>query len=300
LHIAINLVKSKVTDAKSGCKKRILKVDTKIRRKFAQIASLPDEKICLDEAALLVAAETENDIDISLYLQALDELSLKFQRSMEKSSGLGISVNSLIDFIHVEEGFGGNVKSYYDPENSYLNRVIDTRQGVPISLALIHIALGSRLNIPVRGINFPGHFLVQYGIEKHVIVDPFSGRILSKPDCSTLLRQIAGPKALLQDEYFETAGNKDILIRILDNLKQIFWRKKSWDESKSCIDRQLLLLPERAEFNIQLGAVHEMQGNVALARNVYMGLLEQSENEHLRDLASKRLLALEPRPVTIH
>jgi regulator of sirC expression with transglutaminase-like and TPR domain len=275
-------------------------MDTKIRRKFSEIAALPDEEIHLDEAALLIAAETEENIDISLYLQALDELSLKFQRGLEKSSGLGISVNGLIDFIHVSEGFGGNAKNYYDPENSYLNRVIDTRQGVPISLALIHIALGGRLNIPVRGINFPGHFLIQYGSDKHVIVDPFSGRILSKPDCSTLLRQIAGPKAVLQDEYFETASNKDILIRILDNLKQIFWRKKSWGESKACIDRQLLLLPERAEFNIQLGAVHEMQGNVTLARNVYMGLIQHSENEKLRSVASQRLLALESKPVIIH
>ena len=275
-------------------------MDTDHRLKFTEIASLSDEQIKLDEAALLIAAETEDGINISLYLQALDELARKFQRGFDTSTGLGVSVNRLIDFIHIDEGFSGNVKNYYDPGNSYLNRVIDTRYGVPISLALIHIALGSRLNIPVRGINFPGHFLVRYGDEKHVIVDPFSGRILSKPDCSTLLRQIAGPKAILQEEYFDTASNKDILIRILDNLKQIFWRKKSWDESKACIDRQLLLLPERAEFNIQLGAVHEMQGNRILAQNIYIEVLQQSSNEQLRGVASKRLLALEPKPTTIH
>lgn len=275
-------------------------MDTNIRSKFAEIASLPDEEIKLDKAALLIAADTGEKIDISLYLEALDELALKFQRGLESSAGLGISVNRLSDFIHVDEGFSGSLKNYYDPGNSYLNRVIDTRHGVPISLALIHIALGSRLNVPVSGINFPGHFLIRYGTDKHVIVDPFSGRILSKPDCSTLLRQIAGPKAILRDEYFEIASNKDILIRILDNLKQIFWRKKSWDESKACIDRQLLLLPERAEFNIQLGAVHEMQGNMILAQHVYIGVLQQTEDEQLRGVASKRLLALESRPVIIH
>jgi regulator of sirC expression with transglutaminase-like and TPR domain len=275
-------------------------MDTDYRLKFAEIACLPDEQIKLDEAALLIAAETEDDINVALYLQALDELAHKFQRGFDTSTGLGVSVNRLIDFIHIDEGFSGNVKNYYDPANSYLNRVIDTRYGVPISLALVHTALGSRLDIPVRGINFPGHFLVRYGDERHVIVDPFSGRILSKPDCSTLLRQIAGPKAILQEEYFEAASNKDILIRILDNLKQIFWRKKSWDESKACIDRQLLLLPDRAEFNIQLGAVHEMQGNRILAQNVYIGVLQQSSSEQLRGVASKRLLALESKPTTIH
>jgi regulator of sirC expression with transglutaminase-like and TPR domain len=164
----------------------------------------------------------------------------------------------------------------------------------------VHIALGSRLGISVKGINFPGHFLIRYGSETQVIVDPFSGRILSKPDCSNLLRQIAGPKATLRDDYFETASNKDVLIRILDNLKQIFWRKKSWDESKACIDRQLLLLPNRGEFNVQLGAVHEMQGNVTLAKLTYLGVLQDSEDENLRGVAGKRLLALESKPTLLH
>ena len=271
-----------------------------IRTKFADIAALPDSQIKLDEAALLIAAETEDNIEVSLYLQALDQLAHRFEHKFEGDTHLGVSINSLIDFIHIEEGFSGNVKNFYDPLNSYLNRVIDTRVGIPISLALVHIALGSRLNISVKGINFPGHFLVRYGSDRHVIVDPFSGRILSKPDCSNLLRQIAGKKATLQDNYFEIASNKDVLIRILDNLKQIFWRQKSWDESKSCIDRQLLLLPDRAEFNVQLGAVHEMQGNISLAQHVYVSVLQKSQDEHLRDVASKRLLALESKPHTIH
>jgi len=275
-------------------------MDKQTRSRFAALAALPDDEIRLDEAALLIAAETEDNIDTSLYLKALDLLAKKFEKNSDARSDLGISVNSLIDFIHVEEGFSGNIKNYYDPCNSYLNRVIDSRHGIPITLALVHIALGSRLGISVKGINFPGHFLIRYGSEKQVIVDPFSGRILSKPDCSNLLRQIAGPKATLQDDYFETASNKDVLIRILDNLKQIFWREKSWDESKACIDRQLLLLPNRGEFNVQLGAVHEMQGNVTLAKLTYLGVLQDSEDENLRGVAGKRLLALESKPTLLH
>ncbi len=275
-------------------------MDIKVRNRFAALVAQSDAKINLDEAALLIAAETEEGLDINLYLQALDELARKFERHSNANRGLGISANSLIEFIHVEEGFSGNVKDYFDPGNSYLNRVIDIRHGIPITLALVHIALGARLGVSVKGINFPGHFLVRYGTEKHIIVDPFSGRILSKPDCSILLRQIAGQKAVLKDDYFEVASNKGILIRMLDNLKQIFWRNKSWDESKSCIDRQLLLLPNRAEFNVQLGAVHEMQGHVTLAQHAYMGVLQDSEDAQLRAVASKRLLALETKATTIH
>ena len=104
--------------------------------------------------------------------------------------------------------------------------MLETRTGIPITLALVHIALGSRLNIPVAGINFPGHFLVKYGDKPNeLIVDPFSGRILSEPDCGTLLKQLAGPNAVLKPHYLEIARNKDILIRVLDNLKKIFWQE---------------------------------------------------------------------------
>ena len=124
---------------------------------------------------------------------------------------------------------------------------------------------------------------------------------LRRRDCHwNLLRQIAGPRATLKEDYFNPAANRDILIRMLDNLKQIFWRNKAWDESKACIDRQLLLLPERAEFNVQLGAVYEMQGNIPLAQHTYIQVLQETPDDQLRALASKRLLALESTTKTVH
>ena len=116
----------------------------------------------------------------------------------------------------------------------------------------------------------------------------------------TLLKQIAGPRAILLDDYFEPASNKDILVRILDNLKQIFWRNKSWDQSKLCLDKQRHLLPDQAELNIQLGAIYEMQGKAALAQDVYVQAIERTDNQKIRDAASKRLLALEAKPRNIH
>ncbi len=270
------------------------------REQFAEIASLPDDEIVLTEAALLIAAEMQDNLNVPHYLSMLSNLCDRFERTVDNETPMGTSVNSLLDFIHISEDFGGNVKDYYDPQNSYLNRVIDTKQGIPISLALIHIALGSRIGIPVCGINFPRHFLVSYGAEIQVIVDPFTGRILSKPDCATLLRQHLGENAVLKEEYFSPATNKDVLMRLLDNLKQIFWQKEAWVESKACIDRQLLLLPNTPEFTLQLGAVYEMQGNVPLARHTYTQVLLVSDDEHLRNQVSQRLLALEPKAKTLH
>lgn len=271
-----------------------------IRKRFAAIASLPDGDIRLDEAALVIAAESDNTVDVDSYLDRLDKMAVRFEKAYDRTTQLGISVSSLNDFIHKEEGFSGNVRNYYAPENSYLNHVIDTHYGIPITLALVHISIGERLALPVSGINFPGHFLVKYGTDKHLIVDPFSGRFLSETDCATLLKQIAGARAKIQPHYFETADNKAILLRILDNLKKIFWREKSWDESKRCIERQLLLRPDQNEFTVQLGAVYEMQGKVLLAQHTYANVLQVCDDDQIKNLASKRLLALETTSPTIH
>jgi regulator of sirC expression with transglutaminase-like and TPR domain len=275
-------------------------MDDEIRNRFAQLAAQPDADIRLDEAALLIAAEAEQDISVEHYLSELDDLALRFKADGRFQKSLDIPVSALVNYIHDDLGFSGNITDYYDPTNSYLNRVIDYKHGIPISLALVHISIGSRLNIPVSGISFPGHFLVQYGGGSGTIVDPFSGRELSRTDCQNMLEQIAGPRATLKEEYFSPASPRDVLIRMLDNLKQIFWRQKSWEESKACIDRQLLLFPEREEFNVQLGAVYEMQGNTALAHHTYTQVLQGASDDQLKQLASKRLLALASDSKTIH
>ena len=273
-------------------------MDREAKERLSEIASLQDEDIILDEAALIIAAEMQDDVDIPYYLSLMANLADKFERTRDAASS--ISVNSVLEFIHDTEDFAGNTPDYYDPENSYLNRVIDTKQGIPISLALIHISLGTSLGIPVHGINFPKHFLVSYGSDNPIIVDPFAGRILSKPDCATLLKQIFGGKVSLREEFFAPATSRDILIRLLNNLKEIFWRKKSWRETKTCIELQLLLLPNDAGCNVQLGAVYEMQGNVHLAKYTYTEVLQASDDEDMRQTAVQRLLALESKAKTLH
>ena len=270
------------------------------RARFEIIARMADKDIALDEAALVIASETQENLDVAAFVRRLDALAKKFETSTDRNTEFGISVASLIDFIHESEGFRGNDRDNFDPNDCYLNRVIETRQGTAISLALVHITLGQRLNIPVRGINFPGHFLIRYGGEPHLVIDPFSGRFLSEPDCATMLKQIAGPKAVLQQHYFDLASNKDILVRILENLKNIFWRRKSWDESKLCIERQQLLRPQDEGFSVQLGAVYEMQGNRHLAQHTYTVAVQEGKDEHWKNMASKRLLAMHGSNPIVH
>lgn len=266
--------------------------EQQIRRQFEQLVSQQDADIPLDQAALLIAAESRQDLQIDRYLTYLDEAAERFERRQKSLKGIGVPVEALIHHIHQQEGFSGNINHYYEPQNSYLSHVIDSKTGIPVTLALIHICIGRRLNIPVEGISFPGHFLVRYGFEQHLFVDPFGGRILSEADCGILFKQVAGPTAKLKPEYFEAASNRSILLRILDNLKQIFWRNRDWGNSKACLERQLLLLPDQTEYSIQLGAVYEMQGNIELAELTYVRVLTNTPDDQIKDIASKRLLAL--------
>lgn len=270
------------------------------RENFAQIVSLPDKEIDLIEAALLIAAENEDISNTDRYRNLIRKLANRYEENYNLGIPLEWCVSRLTGFIHEEEGFGGNVRDYYAPENSYLNRVLDTRQGIPITLALIHIGIGRELDLAVGGINFPGHFLVRYGKTTPLIVDPFSGRILSETDCNNLLKQVSGGKIDPQDSHFDFSPNKKILSRILDNLKQIFWRDQLWNETQSCIDRQLLINPESNELTLQLGAIYELQGDATLAKKTYLSVLEKSKDQEITEIASNRILALLPTPTIRH
>jgi regulator of sirC expression with transglutaminase-like and TPR domain len=287
------------------CKDNVMDSDKldrtkQIRDKFTALCKSEDGDIKLDEAALLIAAEGYPELDIQFFLQRLDAMADKFETLIKNTSDLGVSVAGLTQFIHQGEGFSGNTKNYYDPRNSFLNKVLENKRGIPITLALIHISLGTRLGIQVHGMNFPGRFLVKYGSEPFTIVDPFSGRVLSPADCNTLLKQIAGPKEVVKAHYFDTASNKDILVRMLDNLKQIYWQSKSWKEGLGCIERQMLLKPNKQSYVIQLGVVHEMQGMFQRAKGIYTKLLQETTDDSIKELAGNRLINMQGSGKTVH
>ena len=142
----------------------------------------------------------------------------------------------MISFFYKETGFAGNKSNYYDPANSYLNKVIDNRVGIPISLAILQMSIGAKLDIAVEGIGFPGHFLVRYKEDGGSLVDPFFGRELSTHDCKILLRQISGGRLELDNTHLRVATKREILVRLIDNLK-VFLEKKRM-ETMSALRRK--------------------------------------------------------------
>ena len=213
------------------------------RRRFAEIAGLPDEEIDLAEAALWIAAEACPELSVDAYLARLDRIADGILPSFQGVGLLEQQVDALNREFFGTYGFHGARDDYYDPRNSFLNEVLDRKTGIPISLSVVYIEVARRLGLPAAGMNFPGHFLARVG-EDPIIVDAFEGRIATARECKARLVAALGPEAELTPELLTPAGNKPILLRMLSNLKSIYASRRVYEAALACCDRCLLLAPE--------------------------------------------------------
>jgi regulator of sirC expression with transglutaminase-like and TPR domain len=214
------------------------------RTQFANMATGPDDRINLAEAALLIAKEEYAALDISAYLRRLDDLAAAAGSDVRPSLAPAEQVAHLNHFLFVERGFAGNNDDYYDPRNSFLNDVLDRRTGIPISLSLVYSEVAQRLDLPVYGVSFPGHFLVKYIGEAEIIIDPFFGTVIGTEECAQRLRGIYGEDAKLDRRLLRPASAREILVRVLSNLKQVYVQQSDFPRALSCVDRILLLAPD--------------------------------------------------------
>ena len=218
------------------------------RERFAELARLPDEKIDLAEAALLIAAEEYGELDVPLYTRRIADLA---EGARARVGGASLEVNPLvlIDRFHTylfeELGFRGNEEDYYDPRNSFLNDVLDRRTGIPISLAAVYVEVARRLGWPVRGVGFPGHFLAKWELEQgEVVVDPFHGSVLTEEDCKGILSRVSGGQLSFRRELLAPLPTRGIIARMLANLKGIWIKRGDFQRAISACDRILLVAPE--------------------------------------------------------
>ena len=205
----------------------------------------PEASINLAEAALLIAKEEYGGLDIDAYLGVLDELARSAANHVGGLKKPSEQIDAFNRFFFIQQGFRGNRDNYYDPANSYLNHVLDRRTGIPITLAVAYTEIGQRLGIPVFGVGFPGHFLVKHvGAVDEILVDPFFGTRLSQEQCEERLRTMYGPSARLEPSLLRPAAPKEILLRILRNLKSVYTQREDWIRTLACLERILLLIPD--------------------------------------------------------
>jgi regulator of sirC expression with transglutaminase-like and TPR domain len=219
------------------------------RSKFAAMVARPEPEVDLAAAALLIAAEEYPQLTPEPYLRRLDELAERVRDRQWDSMAPVVMLQDLGRVLFEEEGFRGNAEAYYDPRNSFLNDVLDRRLGIPITLSVVYLEVGWRLGLPLHGVNFPGHFLVRYdGEALKLLVDPFQGgTIRFEDEAQELLDLVYGGAVRMQPGFLRPAGRKDILVRMLENLKGMYLNNRNDERALAALERILLILPDSAD-----------------------------------------------------
>ena len=217
---------------------------------FATLVS-DDDAFPLFEAAVSVAQDEYPDMDVQQVLGDVDQMVARLRRRCPDDAGPLQRLRALNQFFFRDLGFGGNVNNYYDPDNSYLNAVLRTRRGIPITLAVLWLELAQGMGLKARGINFPGHFMVKVNLPNgQVVIDPFTGQSLSREDLAERLEPYKRRNGLVDDFdvpvglYLQSATPRDILARMLRNLKDIHTTHEDWPRLIQVLDRLIVLLPE--------------------------------------------------------
>lgn len=216
-------------------------------REFAELTGRPDSRVDLARAALVIARWEYPGLDVDAYLERLDALARGVDGARRSTDPVG-RLHRLREYLFVEQGFAGNREDYYDPRNSFLNDVLDRRQGIPITLSLVLMEVGKRLGLAVEGIGLPGHFIAGARLgDSQILLDPFNaGALLTPEACEELVGRALGRKVALKPENFAGVTRRQFLARMLANLKRIYWQREAWDRVVGVIDRLLVLDPKVA------------------------------------------------------
>lgn len=258
-----------------------------------------EDSIPLLEAAASIAQDEYPELDVQQVLGDVDQLQARLRRRTVQMNDNLERLRALNQFFFRDLGFGGNVNNYYDPDNSYLNAVLRTRRGIPITLAILWLELAQGIGLKARGVNFPGHFMVKVNLPNgQVVIDPFSGQSLSREDLSERLEPYKRRNGLVDDFdvpvglYLQPAPARDILARMLRNLKEVYGSQRDWLRQIAVLDRLLILLPDAwGEYHARGLAWAEM-GDVQLAVADLEVCVAHTEDVLEREAASSRLAEL--------
>jgi regulator of sirC expression with transglutaminase-like and TPR domain len=233
----------------------------------ADDASLPQL-----EAAAAVAQDADPGLDPLAVLAEVDRLATTVRQRVPADAAPLQRLRLLNHYFFRELGFGGNVNDYYDPANSYLHEVLARRRGIPVTLAILYIELATQVGLRAVGVSFPGHFLVKLHMAQgEVVVDPFTGRSLSRDQLEERLRPFRGRAPLPSEEevplglYLQAAPARDVIARLLRNLKEIHRSSGDLQLLLAVQERLVILLPDDRNERRDRGLVQAELGRRDLA-----------------------------------
>jgi regulator of sirC expression with transglutaminase-like and TPR domain len=219
---------------------------------FAELVGsrIEDERIELALAALAIARAEYPALQTEVYLLRIDELATRVRARVRELGEPGQTIVALNRVLFEEEKFRGNHQDYYDVRNSFLNDVLDRHLGIPITLSLLYMEVARRIGFPLLGVGMPGHFLVKhYDVEgRQIIIDPYNGgRVLTPADCRRRLDEIFSGQLRFQPELLMPVNRRQMLTRILNNLKAIYMARRNFRKALPIVDMILAIYPRSPE-----------------------------------------------------
>lgn len=247
-----------------------------------------DKGFALLEAAISVGQDASPGLDPQGVLAQVDALAERLKRRIPADAVMLQKLRFLNRFFYQDLGFAGNVNDYYDPRNSYLHEVLNTRRGIPITLALLYLELATQIGLSAVGVSFPGHFLVKLRASKgEVVIDPLTGYSLSREDLDERLQPYRNQRGLTGDFevplglFLQAAPPRDVIARLLRNLKEIHRSAEDWPRLLAVCERLVVLLPQAWDELRDRGLVlAELHHDVAAGRDLaaYLQHMPQAED----------------------
>jgi regulator of sirC expression with transglutaminase-like and TPR domain len=271
-------------------------------RDFRQAVDRPEEKIELSRAALTIALTDYPDLDIADYLARIDLLATEVTGRLGPEADIYRSIAALNYVLFRQFGFHGNRDDYFNPKNSFLNEVIERKTGIPITLSVLYMEVAQRVGLRLDGVGFPGHFLVKcVGGGEEIVIDPFnSGEILSREDIDKMLFGLYGGKVVYQSDFLASSTKKDILKRMLANLKAIYINGNDLVKSLAVLDRLVILDPNSAVDIRDRGMVYLRLEYYAQARDDFEHYLRLRPDADDAILVREQLVRLAKEATRIH
>jgi regulator of sirC expression with transglutaminase-like and TPR domain len=213
-------------------------------------SEIDDERVDLLRAALTFARMEDPHLDLEEYVRRVEELSRRATAKVQDLDEPAQIIAALNQVLFQEEMFRGNTVDYYNPRNSFLHDVLDRRLGIPITLALVYMEVARRMGFPLFGVGMPGHFLLKhYDVDgRAILIDAFErGAIVTEDDCRQKLDAIYSGQLALQPEFLLPVTKRQMLTRMLNNLRSIYLSQRDFRRAVQVVDLVLVIYPRSPE-----------------------------------------------------
>ena len=258
-----------------------------------------DADFALLEAAACLAQDEYPELDVQQVLGEVDQLLARLKHRLAVDAGPLQKLRVLHQFFYRDLGFAGNVNHYYDPDNSFVSVILHTRRGIPISLAVLWLELAQGLGLAARGVGFPGHFMVKVNLpEGQVVMDPLDGQSLTREALAERLEPFRRRSGLMDEFevplglYLQATPPRDIIARMLHNLKEIHTGQEDWLRLIAVQDRLIVLLPQAWDEYRDRGLAHAELGHAGRALEDLETYLGNAEQGHDTSAIARRVAEL--------